>query len=107
MSAPYSQSAVRLVRGQPAALDDVGERVVQVREVEVHADRRGCGHHAIAIEPDELSLGKQLQVLQVVRRLEALLVGERREHHALQRVQLRGVSGSAEATTRPFGSTRR
>ena len=108
MSAPYSQSPSGSCEvSQPPWMMSANV-CVRCVEVEVQADGGGRRHHAIAVEPDELALWKQLEVLPVVRRLEALLVGERREHHALQLPRAASAcSGRADAMTRPFGSSRR
>ena len=76
--------AVRLVRRQPAALNDVGKGVRAVGEIKVQPNGRRGGNHAIPVKPDQLALGEQCDVLPVVRRLEAFFVGQRREHHALE-----------------------
>jgi hypothetical protein len=91
---PVQPVPVRLVRGQPAALDDVAERVVRLLEVEVQPDGRSRRHDPLVVEADELPLGKQLQVLAVVGRLEPLVVGQRRENHPLQFLELLGVVGA-------------
>ena len=83
--------AVGLVRREPAALDDVGERVTDVLEVEAQADRRGRADDAVAVEHYELAVGEQLDVLAIVRGLEPLRVGERRETDALQFFELLGM----------------
>ena len=81
------------VRREPAALDDVAERVPDVREVEVQADRGRGTHHAGAVEHDELALVEELEVFPVVPRLEAFLVGEGGEADELQGFELLGVFG--------------
>ena len=60
-------------------------------EVEREPNRGRCGHHAIAIEHDQLSLGEQLEMPAVVTSLEALLIGQRRKHHALQGLEGGGM----------------
>ena len=76
--------ALRLVRRQPAALDDLAEGVIDVLEVEVEPQRRGGADHAIALQHDELSVLEQLHVLEVVLALETLLVGQGREAAPLE-----------------------
>ena len=60
-------------------------------EVEVQPDRRGRRDDALAVESDELPFRKELDVLAIVTRLEALLVGQRREDDRLQVFELVGV----------------
>ena len=98
--------AVGLVRGQPAALDDVGERVVDVVEVEVQPDRRRHADDRVAVERDELALGKQLDVLAIVRRLEPLRVVERRKQIRCSSSSCSACSGLVCITTRPSASRR-
>ena len=81
---------IRLVRSEPAALDDLAEGVVHMIEIEVETQSCGCAHHAIAIQGDELAVVEQLHVLQVVKTLEALLLGERGKTGALQLFELNG-----------------
>ena len=93
MSAPYSQSPSGSCEvSQPPWMMSANV-CVRVVEIEVQADGRSRRHDAIAIEPDELPLRKELEVLPIVRGLEPLLVGERRKHHALQRLELLGMLG--------------
>ena len=56
-------------------------------EIEVQPKRRRGADDAIAVEDDELAVGEQFEVLQVVRRLEALGVVERRKAEPLQRFE--------------------
>ncbi len=80
--------AIRLVRSEPAALDDVGEGVVHVVEIEVEPQRGGCAHHAAAVQRDKLAVLEQFHVLQEMRALEALVVGQRGETEDLQLFKL-------------------
>ncbi len=85
---PVEPGAVRLVRSEPAALDDLAEGMIHVIEVEIQTQRGGCADHAIAIQSDELAVLEQLHVLQVVAALEALFFGQRGETDALQFLEL-------------------
>ena len=49
---------------------------------------------ALVVKADELPFRKQFDVLQIVRSLEALFVGQRGKHHALERFHRGRVSGS-------------
>jgi hypothetical protein len=83
--------ARRVVRGEPAALDDLAEGVADVLEVERQPDG-GCGSdHLVAVQGHELPGGEQRHVPAVVTRLEALLVGEGRKAHPLQFLERVGV----------------
>ena len=64
---PVQPVAVRLVGGQPATLDDVGERVVDMVEVEVEAKRGRRANDGIPVESDELPFREQLEMTQVMR----------------------------------------
>jgi len=86
--------AVGFVRCEPSALDDVGEGVVDVMEIKFQTERGGRAHDRVAIERDELSVGKQLDVFPIVRRLEPLRVGERRKADPLQLLELLRMLGS-------------
>jgi hypothetical protein len=83
-----------LVRRQPAALDDVGKRVIEVLEVERQSQRGGRRDHTIAVEGDELTVRKQLDVFQVVLRLESLGIVQCWKARTLQHRELFSVLGS-------------
>ena len=79
----------------------VGKRVTGMFEVEVEANRRCHADNAIAVEHDELALRKQLDVAAVVRSLELLIGCERREHDALQLLELLCVLGTGTPHDEP------
>ena len=83
--------ALWLVRGQPSTLDDFGESVVHMVEVEVQAQSGRRAHHAFSIQSDKLPVFEQLHVFQVMRVLKALILGQSGETDALQFFKLRGV----------------
>ena len=62
-----------------------------VIEVEVQPGRRSGANDFVAVEHHELAVGKQLDVLQIVRGFEALGVVQRRKTHALQLLELSRV----------------
>jgi hypothetical protein len=69
-------------------LDDVGEGVVHMVEVEVQAHCGRRANHSISIQSHKLPVAKQLHVLQEMHSPEALLLGERGEADALQFFEL-------------------
>ncbi len=83
--------ALRLMRRQPAALDDVGEGVIDVVEIEMQAQRRRRADDAVAVERDELAVGEQVDVVAIMRRLETFLIVERWKADALELFELGGV----------------
>ena len=77
-----------------------------INAASVHYDVAGfkAGKSTLnAIERDELSGRKQLEVFQVVRGLEALFVGQRREHDPLQRLELRSMFGARRRDDQTVG----
>ena len=78
------------MRGEPAALDDVGEAVLG-GALEIHPDRRGHADHPLAVEHAQLPVREHLDVVAVVLRLEALLVGQGGEDDPLQLLEPLGV----------------
>src|SRR3990172_1896261 len=78
-----------IMRSEPPPLDHFGERVVGVLKIELPADRAGHSDHTLAIERHELTLGKDLDVLQIMLFLEALSRIERRKTNFLKPFELR------------------
>ncbi len=70
------------------------EGMGDVVEVEVQADGGRGADDAVAVERDELAFVEDLEVLPVVARLEALLVGQGGEADELQGLELLGVLGA-------------
>src|SRR5205807_4039152 len=86
--------ATGLVRREPASLNQIRERVVDVVEIEMQSKRRRRADNAVAVEDDELSVGKQIDVFQIVGRLEALGIRKRWKAGALQLLELLRVLGA-------------
>ncbi len=83
--------SIGLVRCQPPALDDVGERVVNVVEIEVQTKRCRRCNGLVAIERHKLSIREQFQVSEVVPCLESLGVGQGRKASLLKLLERRRV----------------
>ena len=80
-----------LVRRQPAALNDLGEGVTHMIEVEVEANGARGADNPILVNGDELAILEELDMPAIVRRLEPLRIIERREAGPLQLLELIGV----------------
>ena len=79
------------MRREPAALNDLGEGVLDVLEVEVEADGGRGADNAIAVDDDELPVLEELDMMSIVRRLEPFGIVESRKASALQLLELFGV----------------
>ncbi len=62
--------------------------MIDVVEIELEPERGRGADDAIAVEGDELSVGKELEMPAIVRRLEAFSVVEGRKTDPLQRFEL-------------------
>jgi len=87
---------------QPTALDDFGERVVHMIEVEIQAHCGRGSNHLVPIQSHELAVAKQLHVLQEVHALEALLLRQSGEADALQLFELGGVFRASLGDHKPI-----